>query len=252
MWLNYLLIIFIFIVGWYFGLKPLNKSLDTSKNLQKFDYFAKGAFLGLSIMHFLPESIEYAQKINVDIIWVMLLTASFMYVFQFSEQGVFYHKQKSDCKSHNWCSYTIFIILFIHAIIEGSAAGLAKSITTYLLITFCILTHKGAAAFSLCSTLLNSGLSKSRVRILVIAFVAATPLSILSLLLVQEQYHMLQSFNYWILYSIASGTFLYIATESHLQTKKHNCHICRLPFVLYFGLGLGIISLLSVLEHFVL
>ena len=244
---NYILIFLILLVGWYAGNLPLKLSKNRLE-IQKIDYFAKGAFFGLAIMHFLPEAIESANKADINILWLMLVVSVTTYIFQFSEQGVWYHQKKGNCKSHEWCSYVIFCVLIIHAFIEGGIAGIAKSQASFFIIAFSILAHKGAACLSLSNYLLQSGLSKTKVRLLITLFVFATPISIILCLILKTNYIDISNANYCWLYSVGAGTFLYVSNGCYLLSNKTVCNANKLPFVLSFGVGLFVIIILAAFE----
>jgi solute carrier family 39 (zinc transporter), member 1/2/3 len=239
------LLLLIGFLGVFIAFVPNRNSLSYFK-IHLFDCFARGSFLGLAFMHFLPEAISDAGVANLNIIWVMFVASGCCYLLQFTEKGVVSHRADSSCQNIHWCHYLVFFILILHAVIEGGAIGIASDVKQMLLISLGVGAHKAAACFALASSLLAINIKERLVKIWVGCFVIATPLSIVVFSLIKAQPENFFG-NFWLclLQSIAAGAFLYVAIGHHLSYSKKECGHCKLKDTVWFGFGFLIIALLS-------
>jgi zinc transporter ZupT len=95
------------------------------------EYFSHGIFLGIALLHLLPEAYGDLQpflggRTLSILISLALATLLFMLI---CEKGITYLISVKEKKSQHWLAYWILTLLCLHALIEGFALGLSDNYT---------------------------------------------------------------------------------------------------------------------------
>ncbi len=242
-----------FAAVYFFGLRAQCYGEHTPVHLlARAEYFSRGIFLGIALLHLLPEA--YSDLLPslethtlYSVLAIALLALLFMLVCEKGIMQIIYRREKN---SHHWFAYWILILLCLHAFIEGAALGLSETFNAFLTLAVAILVHKGSEGFALGTVLQKYNFTVKTKKLLILSLALATPLGIfLTTHLEQILNH--QHFNDFEGYfnSIAAGTFLYIAICHALSGCDHANHASAHKRWLYYGLGLGLILLVTLIER---
>ena len=211
--------------------------------------FSRGIFLGIALLHLLPEAYAdlypFLGKATLySVLFWTLVALLFMLV---CEKSITYLISIAEKKSHHWLAYWILSVLCLHALIEGFALGFSSDFMHFLILAIAILVHKGSEGFALSTLLGRYHFSQVTQKHLLILLAFATPLGILlsgnlSFILQAQHFNLVEGyFN-----SIAAGTFLYIAICHALASCDHAGHASAYKRWLYYGLGVTLILLTRV------
>lgn len=217
------------------------------------EYFSRGVFLGIALLHLLPEAYTDLQPFlgtRTLTILISLALASLVFML-ICEKGITYFISIKETKSHHWLAYWILILLCLHALIEGFALGLSDSYSHFLTLAIAILVHKGSEGFALSTVLGRYHFSLKTQKHLLISLALATPLGIIfsgNLAFVMQHQHFNLVEGYFN--SIAAGTFLYIAICHALTGCDHAGHASAYKRWLYYTLGISLILLVSMILQF--
>lgn len=215
--------------------------------LELADAFASGIFLGAALFHMLPDAIKSFSTVLVhtDYPIAELFCAGGFLMLLFLERLSNYF---AATKNHeHMLSYTLALILIIHALIEGAVLGVNTTLATASVIFLAIIAHKSSESFALAVILNRSGLALKRIITIIVLFSFMTPIGIVlgsSLTnLLQSDKHLLftASFN-----AFAAGTFLYMSTLHHIN---HHQRQHEAENLLEFGtllIGLVIMGVLGI------
>lgn len=249
---QYLVAILAFYGVYFFGSKA--RAYHSNARLQTLalaEYLSRGIFLGIALLHFLPEA--YADLlpflgIHAWTILAVLGITSFLFML-ICEKGIAHIIYVREKKSHHWFAYWILLVLSLHALIEGCALGLSPNYEHFLTLAIAILMHKGSEGFALATIVGRYNFKARSQKQLLIILAIATPLGIILAsnlgFIVQHQHFALFEgyFN-----SLAAGTFLYIAICHSATACDHADHAPSYKRWLYYGLGVGLISLVSLVR----
>eukprot|EP00931_Biecheleriopsis_adriatica_P102448 TRINITY_DN77422_c0_g1_i1.p1 TRINITY_DN77422_c0_g1~~TRINITY_DN77422_c0_g1_i1.p1 ORF type:complete len:290 (-),score=34.62 TRINITY_DN77422_c0_g1_i1:205-1041(-) len=156
----------------------------SSRWVQLCNALAGGVLIGVALCHMLGDNIsgltDWGQKINKafggdpdDSMPLGLATAGYGFFFVISieyfldggeteETRVSLSSEERQCSSsrseqprvnHGLTGITTFLGVSIHSIIEGTATGATQSASTFGVLVFAILLHKGFAAFAVAASL---------------------------------------------------------------------------------------------------
>lgn len=243
------LIIVVTLIG---GLPPaLARGPLASARLHEWgEAFARGLFLGLGILHFLPEawlSFQVEDEVGLRGIYFAMVALGVLfagYLLQKGSRKVLAHCQ---LKQQYWSPLLLAILLTIHSVLEGAALGIAGLLGGFLFLFVAILAHKMADSFALAVSMRSSGMASSLMVKIVLLFSLMTPAG---LLLGSSLTSWLQSYPGQMLGTlfdfIAGITFVYLALAktgcvSHPEEKNHVSH-ANVGYFLFGLLNMGILT----------
>lgn len=184
--------------------------------------FAGGIFLGVGLVHLLPEADE-ALRVVVDYPLAPLLAAVGVGLLLLIDRVILERRtsrlaQPGERTRSRLFAYILLIVLSAHSIIAGMALGLQPEAAAALIVMFGILFHKGSAAFALIVTSYAAGNRKLWQTLGL--FSVMTPLGIVLGTVTGEVLEgraaliFEGSFN-----ALAAGTFIYVAVMDVLDAE---------------------------------
>ena len=274
--------IILFFEGFLFGIMP-NQINYCKKNLSFMGYassFTGGLFLGICLIHILPESYEKYKKFPISFFFTFITFCFIFYIDkiklsskknQFNnlleenllknqiEKSNYFENaiennnnnnsfhNKNDLKT-NQTNFLFLFALGFHAIFEGISIGASNEYKTLITIIIGILADKWAEGLSLGVTLVKSNIKFKNYLIIIIIFSLMSPIGILiGLLATLSESKIIEA----IFLGITSGTFIYISIcdvlfEEFIEEEDDN----KTVKFLFFIMGGIFISLLTFYEHF--
>lgn len=197
--------------------------------------FASGVFLGASLLHMLPNAANAFWRAGYHYPFPFLIAASmFLLLLLLEHITTTFQHHRDNLNSH--IMLLTVMMLSIHAVLEGTAVGMATRYPDILILFVAILAHKGVVSFALSSKLNASKFTLGQSSMIFGCFALMTPLGIVlgnSILLAHSSYKLLMP----IVTSMAAGTFLYIGTLHGLDRAnliKTCCNI-REFLIMLFG-----------------
>lgn len=237
------LVFFVALIG---GLLPLITTWS-DRVLHLFITLSCGVFLGAVFLHLLPEIGEQAAH-GQQYLWVVVLAGLLgVYIIE----AIFVRKpHEDDAHQHAMISYAALVGLGVHSLAEG--VGLAATLEDQRLawpLVISIVSHKGAAAFSLATIFLLAAFPRRKVVLLVTAFAAVTPAGMLvGGLAIRD----LTEQGSPVFTALAAGTFLFVVLCELLPEVFHRyVDIGRKLIVLLLGVAMMLLLhlLLPAAEH---
>ena len=208
------------------------------------DAFASGIFLGVALLHALPEAVEEFAEVGDCHFPVIYLISTITYlILIFSERSIAHFE---GCRRHKhwWVPVALIGLLTFHSIIEGAAIGMSGNLLGAIVVFIAVFAHKGLESFALAVNLFRRcSLTKTTVRRLIMFFSLMTPLGIviasyvISLAETASGKVIVAIFN-----AINAGTFLYLSTEHLFEGEKSFSK----PYeVVALGSGVGLMALVA-------
>jgi len=235
------------IIGLSAGLYPyLNRWRGHVQAFSKSEALAAGVFFGAGLIHMLPDAASDFDADGVDYP-VAFLIAGFVYLaFLLAEHlGREFQSKIVKDRADTRLAVIAFFMLSIHSAIVGTALGVANTLSLALVLTFAVVAHKWAAAFSLAIALTRSPLSVAVSLALFFAFVCSTPLGIFF----GEEMDTWLSQNTYIepvFNSLAAGTFIYLGTLhglAHSPMVEQCCNLRQFSFVVIGFLLMALVAI---------
>lgn len=232
------------------GLPPLLIA-DGKQSRQLFQYgasFACGIFLGLGLIHLLPEAERsfaaiYGHSEYPFTAMLCALSFSFLFLIEHILAKSLFKKNLDS----SYLPYLVAIILSIHSLIAGATLGIGSEIANILVLFLAIAAHKSSAAFALAVSLRHSeGIGVARMIKVMLLFSMMTPLGIVfGITLNQLLAHPAGTILHAYFNAIAAGTFLYIAL---LKLKEYPYDAKRSTYysLLAYILGVLIMAVVAV------
>lgn len=232
--------LFIFLVSILSVIYPLK----TNRHLQVDTFelgeaFASGIFLGVAFFHLLPHATDiFTNILQISYpVGYAICISSFLFLI-FLERLSFLTKKTEP---RNNIPYIMTIILIIHALTEGAALGVGKTLAETMIIFIAVIAHKGSASFALCITLIRYQVSYHLILFLIVLFSAMTPLGVVIGTWIAD---LNPNANHELITAsfdaFAAGTFLYIATMLHIRFHER-IHKEMRPMQGYFSLLGGVV-----------
>lgn len=207
--------------------------------------FACGIFLGLSLVHLLPDATHLMQNFHIVYpLASLIMAATFILLLLAEHVG-------SNLAGKHLDNFTILLSVFIlsmHSLFAGSILGLSNQLNTVILLLIAIVAHKWAASFAMAVKLKFSPLTKNAQLICFIVFALMTPFGIV--FGTHMQHIMQSSLMPAVFTAIGAGTFLFIGTlhgpiKSLVSKCKHeNC--CNLQQFTWMMVGFGIMAVVAI------
>lgn len=206
-------------VGIVGGLIPL--VVATRQTSRRFfslgNALAGGIFLGVGMMHLLPEADEVLSEM-FDYPLAALLAAAGVVILLGIDRVVF-EAARSSLQGRGAARtprriypVVLLVALSIHSLVAGMALGLEPEVAASVLVMVGILLHKGSAAFALMVSAHSAGMEKRGLRMLLTIFVLMTPIGIMLGTLAAESLEgELAALGEGVFHALAAGTFIYVA-----------------------------------------
>lgn len=242
--ITFALIIFVLtlIAGWI----PFHKQSKTlsGHEFPRGEALASGVFLGAGLIHMLGEASKAFMKLNIHYPLAFLLCgSSFLLLLLLEHLGGEFRDHTDN--THVSIAIVAIVMLSIHSLFAGTALGLSKNISTFIMIFIAIIAHKWAAGFSLAVQINKSLMARNIGIIGFIIFAIMTPTGILlgdsALKLTSHLSLLIPIFN-----ALAAGTFLYIGTLHGLKRSVMVERCCNLREFSFVILGFTIMALIAV------
>lgn len=223
----------IIIAGWY----PFKKRKQTEHlDFPIGETLATGVFLGAAILHLLPESNVFFQKLGYQYPFAYLISGlTFLFFLWFEHLGkeLYHHKNSHE---HPAFAIIAWIMLSIHSLVLAAALGFSENYSIAVMLFLAIITHKWAESFAISVQLNKSSLSNKQNIILFTIFALMTPLGVYlgwSL----ENNVSTNSLVDPILIAISAGTFLYLGTLHGLERCVMVQRCCNLKYFSFVIIG---------------
>jgi len=235
----------IFVIALVMGAIPLifARSARLKSLLTYCDALTTGLFLGVGLIHLLPEAIEHVIEQQLPgsltgIFTTCAATAIFLQAIEHTGKKIARHSNDHS----SWISYFLIVILSIHSALEGIVLGVELSPKYEMTLFVAIMAHKGAAAFSVITNMLTNDISRYKAITALVFFSLATPLGILlgkNLL----DTHWIEANHYIQPYfdAMAAGTFIYVAI-SHNPYRKAQHHAINISLSILGFLAMAFLS----------
>ena len=210
------------------------------------DFFARGIFLGIGLLHLLPDAINYFSVLKPDVHYPVVLAICTLTIFliQLLEKytSIFLYRHNM----HVCCiSFILVLLLSTHSIIEGASLGISYNLTALIMIFVAIIAHKGTAAFAIITHLQRNDFNTKNINKIINIFACMTPIGIvigsaINIFITNSAGHLFMA----IFNAIAAGTFIYIGTfdiAAHEDEHKRS-----LWEFFYFGIGIFLMAIIAV------
>jgi solute carrier family 39 (zinc transporter), member 1/2/3 len=204
--------------------------------------FSAGIFLGVGVLHLLPEAINGFSSQGVSSLYTVLLASVIFFImFAFDWLSRNFSQQKL---TQGITAIMVAILLSLHSIFEGAALGFSVHVSMILLLFLAIAAHKWAASFSLAIKLNQAqSLPFKTSLIAFLLFALMTPMGIFFGLQI-NQYAQNVTLMQPIFNALAGGTFIYLGS---LHFLSHYGSIKKIKAglkYLLFGIALmGVVSI---------
>lgn len=243
----------LFIITVSAGWLPFVKRLSTQSvvDFPSGEALASGVFLGVALLHMLPEAasgfieagIEYpiapllAGGMFLFLLWLEHLTRDY---YQHQTLDEHHAAETLDHHGHNCCHYgrsfavLAFGMLSLHAFLESAALGLSTDLSIIVMLAVAILAHKWAESFALAIQLVKSSLSSKVSIAYFVLFSFIAPLGIWLGGYAGEHIEHLPLLGPTF-FSLAAGTFLYLGTLHGLSRAvmiQQCCNLKQYTFVI--------------------
>lgn len=219
--------VIIFVITLLGGLFPIYLPVNqrTKLILAYGGAFAGGVFLGVGLIHLLPDAENTFRSIYPNHYPFMFLLCALTILFlRLLEDGSLKLFQRYHNAKETLITFLLTILLSVHSLIEGAALGIESTLAGLLIIFIAIFAHKSAESFSLGISMRQSALSVRTMKKLLLLFSFMTPVgitfgSILSHAMAGRSGLLTEA----IFNAVAAGTFIYIATSHSIACSCH-CH----------------------------
>lgn len=244
------LVVLIFACALIGGLLPIftKKEGQLGWLLPYGEFFARGIFLGVALIHLLPDAVANFSAAHPESEYpvILALCAASVFAIQFIEQAAANLLQRLNISRAHLIAYWLMLLLSIHSLIEGLAVGFSETVAGLFILTAAIIVHKSSEAFALAISLRKSSLNRVAMVKFVVLFALMTPLGILIGSLLLNNLHGSLGETVDALFSaIAAGTFLYIGLIDTPDCEQMESQAAVLPKTLCFGLGIVLMAIVA-------
>lgn len=241
----------IFITGVSSGVFPLRFRVGGTNRLffSLGNSLAGGVFLGVGLLHLLPDGIEHLGGVSGYPI-AMLIAALSLGVLLYLEKVLFIEGEERELERLGtkpaFYPYLLAVVLSIHSFIAGVALGIESTILGSIILLVAILAHKGSAAFALGINMIRGGILKNTYVKVILLFSIMTPSGILlgsglSRVFEGETSNLIEG----VFDSLAAGTFLYVSVIDIIEEEFSIPGNEALKFLAVMS-GLSLMALLAV------
>lgn len=223
----------VFAGGFVGGWLPLRDSVREGSEilLGRANALAAGMFLGIGMVHMLPEAHEvWSQQLPGYPVAFLLASIAFLLVLFFEHVVLSPHHHGSvegighgateltsevatHAGRHEFYAYALLVALSVHSLISGIALGAQTRIAGTIVILVALVAHKFSEGLGLGISLVRNRVPRVRAQALLLVFAGATPLGAFlgSAASQGMSTDSAQIFSATCV-ALASGTFIYIAS----------------------------------------
>jgi len=241
----------VFLTGVSSGIFPLKFRVGGTDRLffSLGNSLAGGVFLGVGLLHLLPDGIKHLSGVSAYPI-AMLLAALSLGVLLYLEKVLFIEGEGRELehlgKKPAFYPYLLAIVLSIHSFIAGVALGIESTILGSIVLFIAIIAHKGSAAFSLAINMMRGGILKSTHLRVILLFSCMTPIGILLGSGLASAFESNTSdLIEGVFDSLAAGTFIYVSVLDIIEEEFSIPGNEALKFLAIIT-GLSLMALLAV------
>lgn len=233
------------------GIGPLRRSNANPESylLELGEALGGGIFLGIAFFHMLPDAQADLQQVygNLSYPYANLLCVLGFVILLFLEKVILHiGDPHAPTKRQTLIPYILPIVLTVHALTEGAALGINRTVADAVVIFIAIIVHKGSESFALATNLGRSHLPLKRSMMIFLLWALMSPFGVLVGSILANHLQSREGLvTAAVFNALAAGTFIYIATlhkTTHLCRSKHTDH-----FVEFLLLLLGLV-LMAVVE----
>lgn len=244
--------------GWLPFIKRIKAPMGI--NFPSGEALACGVFLGVGLLHMLPDAAEGFSTAGVAypiaaliaggmflfLLWLEHLGRDYYQYQSAHEQTVREHQQGHGCCSHGKSFALIaFIMLSLHALLESTALGLSQDFSIILMLALAIFAHKWAESFALAIQLTKSALSSKMAITYFLIFALVAPSGVLLGDYVGELIPQLPLLGPTFL-ALAAGTFLYLGTLHGLSRAVMVQQCCNLKQYTFVIIGFSLMAIVAI------
>lgn len=254
--------ILLFLVALGAGWLPFIKRIRMPQGISfpSGEALACGVFLGVGLLHMLPDSAEGFAAAGLEypiaaliaggmflfLLWLEHLGRDYYEHQSAHERVVIEHQQEHGCCSHGKSFALIaFAMLSLHAFLESAALGLSEDFSIILMLALAIFAHKWAESFALAIQLAKSALSHRIALLYFLVFALIAPTGILLGGYVSEQMPQLPLLGP-IFLALAAGTFLYLGTLHGLSRAVMVQQCCNLKQYTFVIVGFALMAVVAI------
>jgi len=235
-------VIFTFLISYGFGYLPIKYKNQAryKKSYNHINLFADGIFVGIAILHLLPEAIHYTHHSHLKPLHIYGLffgTIGCLAIIPSIIEKIFSNQNPPIIHAK------IFLVLLsVHALLEGLCLGLSKHYETTILLTLALIIHKGLESFALIINQHKFIKSVLGIYAILLIFSAMTPVGIVAGIIGIGTFFTPEILAYFN--AITAGTFIYMVLncQCDLNGIKRNDAM----FIMF---GFALIALVNVFLH---
>lgn len=205
---------------------------------------ATGIFLGVGLLHMLPDASMSFVQANHSHIMAYGITLLMFCVLLFFEMFVNKRTFLGQYSAGHIADLTIvYVLLALHSFLAGFALGIASHTSILITLAIAIFIHKWLVAFALAIKLHELPLRKAL--LLYLGFALSTPLGIAAGMLFGHNvihYQLCEA----VLLSATAGTFVYLGSVHYWLARKKECHISLKREIAMILLGVLIITFIVI------
>lgn len=232
-----------FIISYGFGYIPIKykNQAHEKKSFNHINLFADGIFVGIALLHLLPDALHHAHHIHIKhhIIYLVFFTT----IVFFATIPLLLEKIFNESHPPKLHAKIFFILLSIHALLEGFCLGVTKHFETTVLLIFALVIHKGLESFALIINQTKFIKNTYSIYLRLFIFSAMTPVGIIGGLIGVGSFFtptFLAYFN-----AITAGTFIYMVLNCQCELNG-----IKRSDAMFIMLGFSLIALVNVfLQH---
>ncbi len=260
--IKWLAAIILFIVALSAGWVPFVKRIGTAKavDFPSGEALACGVFLGVGLLHMLPDSSAGFVATGIDYPLAPLIAGGmFLFLLWLEHLGRDYYQHQSDHEQavkehqngHACCSHgksfalIAFAMLSLHAFLESAALGLSQDFSIIIMLGLAILAHKWAECFALAIQLAKSTLSSKVSLIYFLIFALIAPLGIFVGGYASDKVQSLPLLEPTFV-ALAAGTFLYLGTLHGLSRAVMVQQCCNLKQYTFVIVGFALMAIVAI------
>lgn len=242
--INALSAIFIFLLsvlsGWPALSKPQAKHEHGHQTWPMGEALAVGIFLGIGLMHLLPEAHDKLVALGVDYPWASLIAGVvFLFLLWVEHIG-------REWVEHHGLYNRVFagmaVLMFsFHSLLAGMVLGLEANWTLQLPIFIAIVAHKWAESFALATHIHRSSMVLRMRQVLFLLFCLMTPMGIVLGVTVSQTMGA-EGILVAVMLALSAGMFLYLGTLHGLFKAVLVERCCNLRHYGYVMLGFAIMA----------
>lgn len=259
---KWLAAILLFVVALTAGWVPFVKRAQASAsiNFPTGEALACGVFLGVGLLHMLPDASAGFTAAGLDYpIAALLAGGMFLFLLWLEHLGMDYYQHQSEHEKaviehqqgHGCCSHSksfaliAFTMLSLHAFLESAALGLAQDFSIVIMLALAIFAHKWAECFALAIQLTKSALSPRTALMYFLIFALIAPFGIFVGGYASDKVQNLPLLEPTFL-AIAAGTFLYLGTLHGLSRAVMVQQCCNLKQYTFVMIGFIMMAIVAI------